>query len=465
MENFLQQLVTGFGSLGQILAFDPALLSEPDMLLRLGLQMLLLMASAFFSGSETALFSLSRLDLQRLQRERNPQAVTLQRLLDRPRRLIISILCGNEIINVAAAANMTGILVVLYGDLAGVLNVLIMVPLLLLLGEVTPKTIAASDPIRVSSGLIARPMQVWVKLITPVRKLVRLFADRVTSLIVGEEKAAENILQIDEFKTLVDQVTDAGDLSATEHALIHNLLSAGAMEVVQIMLPRNRMHFLSDTLSVPEVIQHVRKARASRLPVFHGNRDNLVGFVHAEDLINLVLDGADPAEVELDELLHPLVVVIPTKKVDEMFDYLLDQRAEAAVVINEFGGVEGLVTIGQVLEHAFGHEAGAVAGEELYEHHESGVFSVPGDMKLNVFNDLTHFHIHDQRMTTIGGVMLRYLDRLPIVGDQVVVEGVLLEVLEMEGLRIGRVSASRDAGAVPRSEEAVGKRPEDEEED
>jgi CBS domain containing-hemolysin-like protein len=173
-----------------------------------------------------------------------------------------------------------------------------------------------------------------------------------------------------------------------------------------------------------------------------------VGFVHAEDLIDLVLDGTDTSQVELQDLLHPLVVVIPTKKVDEMFDYLLQQKAKAAVVINEFGGVEGLVAISQVLEHAFGHAAGAVAGEELYERPENGVFSVPGDMKLNVFNDLTHFHIHDQRMTTIGGVVLRYLDRLPTVGDRVVVEGVLLEVLEMDGLRIGQVSATPDTGTV-----------------
>ena len=444
MEVLLRQLASWVGGIGDLLAVPPGRLAEPEMVLRLGLQVLLLTASAFFSGSETALFSLSRMDLQRLRRERHPRAETLQALLDHPRRLIISILCGNEIINVAAAANMTGILVHLYGDgRAGLLNVLIMVPLLLLFGEVTPKTIAVSDPVKISARLIAWPMRGWVRMVTPIRIVVRVIADRVTTLIVGEEKSAENILQMDEFRTLVDQVAEGGDLTATERALIHNLLSAGTMEVVQIMMPRTRVAFINAAQSVPQIVERVRDARCTRLPVFRGNRDSLIGFIHAEDLMGMVLDGVDLSEVELEDILRPLVAVIPTKKVDEMFDYLVERKAKAAVVINEFGGVEGMVSVDQVLEHVFGHEAGAVAGEELYEAHEADVFEVAGDMKLSVFNALTNFRIHDPRMTTIGGVVLRYLDRLPEVGDQVTVEGVLLEVLAMEDLRIERIRASR----------------------
>lgn len=192
-------------------------LLQADMIFRIALQILLLVASAFFSGSETALFSLSRLDLQQLRRERNPRFDTLQTLLERPRQLIISILCGNEIINVAAAVNMTGILVTLYGpEVGGMLNIVVMVPLLLLFGEVTPKTIAVSDPIKVSTRINAIPLSLWVKFITPFRWAIRLVADRLTTWLVGEETSAENILQVDEFRTLVDEVVKGGDLTASE---------------------------------------------------------------------------------------------------------------------------------------------------------------------------------------------------------------------------------------------------------
>jgi len=129
-----------------LLTFDPALLAAPDMLARLGLQLVLLCGAASFSGSEKALFSLSRLDLQQLRRRRHPRAASLDALLDEPRRLILSILCGSELVNIAAIANMTAILVALYGEAkAGRIAVLVMLPLLLLVGEVTPKTIAVSD--------------------------------------------------------------------------------------------------------------------------------------------------------------------------------------------------------------------------------------------------------------------------------------------------------------------------------
>ena len=142
----------------EFFAFDTARLLTPGMIAALILQLLLFFFSAFFSGSETALFSLSRLDLQKLRRDRHPRSDTLHALLDQPRRLIISILCGNELVNIAATANLAGILVNLYGpERAGWINVLVMFPLLLLLGEVTPKTIAVSNPVKISAEVVAGP--------------------------------------------------------------------------------------------------------------------------------------------------------------------------------------------------------------------------------------------------------------------------------------------------------------------
>jgi len=159
-------------------------------------------------------------------------------LLDQPRRLIISILCGNELVNIAAAANMTGILVVLYGTERAVwVSVLVMVPLLLLFGEVTPKTISVSNPVRVSTGIVATPMSFWVRLIAPLVWVIRSMADRITTLIVGEEKAAENILQLDEFRSLVEEVAREGELNATERALSSPSLATSSTSERNSMQP------------------------------------------------------------------------------------------------------------------------------------------------------------------------------------------------------------------------------------
>jgi CBS domain containing-hemolysin-like protein len=426
------------------LIIDSARLMQADMIVRLNIQVLLLVGSAFFSCSETAMFSLSRLDLQKLRTDHNRHSETIHALLDQPRRLIISILCGNELINIAAAANMTGILVRLYDvERAGLISTLIMVPLLLLFGEVTPKTIAVSNPVRISTSVVAAPMSVWVKIITPLRWAIRGIADRITTLIVGEEKMAENILQVDEFRSLVEEVADKGELDATERALIYNLLEANATEIVEIMTPRTRIRFLDEALSVPEMVERFRAYRHPRVPVFRNHHDNIVGFIHAEDLLRLVLDDADLSALKPEDILHPPVVVPLTKKVDEMFDFFQANNARAAVVLNEFGGVEGLVTMRGVLNFIFGQVSGEVTGQELYQERDENDYEVPGDMKLNDFNNLTNFGIEDPRMTTIGGVAFRHLDRLPWPGDKVTVEGIMITVLEMDEHRITKVRVNR----------------------
>ena len=454
MDGLIQELILYWAMVEDFFAFDTSRLAQPDMIIRLIIQGLLLFGSAFFSGSETALFSLSRLDLQKLRRERQRHSETLHALLDQPRRLIISILCGNELVNIAAAANMTGILVSLYGvDRAGLISILVMVPLLLLFGEVTPKTISVSNPVRISTGIVATPMSLWVRMVTPLVWMIRSVADRLTTLIVGEEKAAENILQLDEFRTLVEEVAKEGELNATERALIYNLLEAGDTEVVEIMTPRTRTAFLNEDMPVPEMVEKFRAYRHPRVPVFRAHRDNMVGFLHAEDVLRILLDKVDLTTLEPADIMHPPVVVPLTKKVDEMFDFFQANNARAAVVLNEFGGVEGFVSMQDVLTFIFGQITGEVKGQELYQERDDNSYEVNGDMKLTDFNNLTNFGIEDPRMTTIGGVAFRHLDRLPKVGDSVNLEGILITVLEMDEHRIASVRVSVRPGGQETTEE------------
>jgi CBS domain containing-hemolysin-like protein len=435
-----------WSELGSLLAVDTQRLTQADMIFRIGLQVMLLTASAFFSGSETSLFSLSRLDLQQLRRKQHPRFEALQTLLDRPRQLIISILCGNEIINIAATANLAGILVALYGAEQGaIMNILVMVPLLLLFGEVTPKTIAVSDPVKISTRIIAAPLGLWVRFITPFRWLVRLLADRLTTLLVGEETAPDNILRVDEFRTLVDKVVKGGELRPIEKSLIYNLLEACSTEVLEIMIPRSQTVFIDVKTPVPEIVSQVRRLKYMRVPVYRDTRDNLVGFIHAEDILQRVLHDTDFHALTIEDILHPPVIVPPTKKVDEMFDFFLEHRVQAAAVLNEFGGIDGLVTLKHVLSFIFGNITPETGPQLLYEQLAENVFDVAGGMKLAEFEGLTNFGITDPRMTTIGGVMLRGLDRPPRVGDEVVIDGVVLTVLEMQDLRIARLRASKGA--------------------
>jgi Mg2+/Co2+ transporter CorB len=425
--------------------FLPAQLSQlldVEILLRILLQLLLFAASAFFSGSETALFSLSRLDLRKLRRSRDPRSDTLHELLDQPRKLIISILCGNMFINVAATANLTGILILLYGSgQAAWLSTVVMVPLLLLFGEATPKTVAVSDPVGISSRIVARPMSLWVAFISPVTNLVRKFSDRITTAIVGEPPGKDSILRVDEFRTLVEEGVVSGELSAVERALIYNLMQAGSAEVIEIMTPRTRAALIDGSLPVAEIVQAYLRFRKHCVPVYRGSRDRVIGFLHAEVITPLILDNVDLSTVTLEELLRPAVMVPSTKKIDEMFDYFQNNEAQTACVLNEFGGIDGVISLDDVLNFVFSRPASEAFELGATIDHDSASFEVAGDMKLIDFNKLTNLAVDDARMTTVAGFVLRNLDRLPQVGDTVTLEGLSLVVSEMDDNRISRIAA------------------------
>ncbi len=442
-------------SIAAIFAVDTTRLLEPGMVARLILQAFLFGCSAFFSGSETALFSLSRLDLQKLRRERHPKSETLHALLDEPRRLIISILCGNELVNIAATINMAGILIALYGpERAGWINIVIMFPLLLLLGEVTPKTIAASKPIGVSTGIVATPLALWSSLIMPLRRSVRVIAGAMTNWIVGGERAPENILRVDEFRGVLDDVAEEGVLDATERVLIDSLLEAGETEIVEIMTPRTRIRYLEADTQLSEMIEQFKAFQHPRVPICQDSTDNIVGFLHAEDVLRLTMDNADLTAIKPEDVMHAPVVVPPTKNVDEMFDFFQAHNARAAIVLNEFGGVEGLITMRDIIKFIFGEISENVSSQAYYREDDENVYEVPGDMKLTDFNDLTNFGIEDPRMTTIGGVVFRHLDRLPHKGDMVVIDGYAATVLEMQRHRVAavRIAKSGDTADHPAPE-------------
>ncbi len=173
------------------------------------------------------------------------------------------------------------------------------------------------------------------------------------------------------------------------------------------------------------------------------HRDNLVGFLHAEHILQLLSDGVDLHSLSSEDVLNPPVVVPLTKKVDEMFDFFRDNGVRAAACVNEFGGVEGFITIYDVLTFIFGDISGESRGQGLYQERDLNIYELPGEMKLTDVNNLTHFGLEDPRMTTIGGVAFRHLDRLPRVGDQVVVDDVALTVLDMDAHRIARIRVAK----------------------
>jgi CBS domain containing-hemolysin-like protein len=417
---------------------EPPRLLQLDMLARIVLQLILFAASAFFSGSETALFSLTKFDLQRVSRSRDASAETLHSLLEQPRRLIVSILCGNELVNIAAATNMTGILVELVGiEAAAFTAAFVMIPLILVFGEVTPKTLAVTRPTWVSTRIVARPMAVWVRLVAPLALVVRAIADRTTTLIVGPERAKQNILHIEELRNLIDEGVESGELSPTERSLVEGLIRAGSTEVREIMTPRTQVVFLDGALEGEEQREECLRLQRARVPVFQGNRDTVIGFLYAEDL--LAHDTPSGSDAASAPVLHPPLAVSPTTQIDEMLEFFDRHDARAALVVNEFGATDGIVTLSDVTRYLFAgvFDTAAAGGEEVEQ--IDGAYHVMGTTSLPEVCRITGLDLTDPTMTTIAGAVLRRFGRVPSVGECCELDGFEVEVLEMDNLRIACV--------------------------
>jgi len=414
--------------------------TDLELTLRCLFQVILLGSSAIFSGSETALFSLSRIDLQKLRQTGHKDSESIHAMLDEPRRLIISILCGNELVNIASAVNMTSILLMIFAEQnVGWINIVIMVPLLLLVGEVTPKTIAVNFPVKFASRVTAKILPRWIAIITPLREVIRFVSDYITTLIVGDDVDRQNILQPDEFRTLLEEGEETGIIDATERILIDNVLEASETDISRIMTPSPRILLLDAELPVAELIEQFRALRHPRIPLYKGHWDNVIGFIHSEDVLKLIRGGGEMEQVTLDMIMKPADFVPPTKKIDEMFDYFQLHNTRIAIILGEYGEVLGLITMKDVLTFIFGEISGTMEGMEYYSEEDDNSYLVPGDMRLTDFYNLSNFDIDDPVMTTIGGVAFRLFDRLPAIDDFIEHEGYEFTVKEVKGLRISKV--------------------------
>lgn len=328
-----------------------------DTLLRLLLFGVCIVCAGFFSGSETALFSLGRVRLARLREEGHPRAALLERLLSQPRRLIATIFIGNELVNIGAATIMASIMARYSVDLGETAIVLIStaisVPMVLFFGEITPKNIA--QQVAVGWAVQVAWLLDWLaKLLAPLRILIQAIAD-LTVRVVGSGAGHADVataVGAGEFRSLVEVARHEGQIDPHERQLIHRVLELGERTVSQVATPVARMFALSSKLPMARIIEELRVSQYSRIPVFEGSRERIVGVLYSKDL--LVAARGLPGERRLKELLHEPFFVPPQARCDWLLREFRRRRVHLAIVVDEYGRTTGVITLEDVLEQVFG---------------------------------------------------------------------------------------------------------------
>lgn len=400
--------------------------------------------SGFFSSSETSLFSLSKLQLEQMRRDENPRIGLIERLLSEPRRLIVTILIGNEFVNVAASVISAAVIIDLYGAESKYINLFVMIPILLLVGEITPKTLAIKNNVAFATYQ-STAIDKFAWLITPVRVVVRLVADKLITLILGKERSRGNIVTQDMVRTLAQEAVGDGVLHKDEAQYIDNIFEFGNNTVEEVMTPRSNIFFLRSGIPLQEMLKEVRRTRHTKIPIYGTDRDEVLGILYARDLLAMDLSQTSDGPDWLQSQLREPFLVPQTKPIVELFRTFRKRRLSLALTVDEYGGVTGLVTIEDLLECIFGDLPSAsersVVGE--LSKRVADADNIRASMSVENFNLGLDASLPTDIAKSIGGLLLHEYGELPPEGSNVAVGGWELTAVSVEKNRIQEVRAKK----------------------
>ncbi len=375
----------------------------------------LLFLSACFSGSETAFFALKRTKIKQLQAQNDPKSKKITALLSNPRRLLVTILLGNELVNIASTAIATTIAIELFGKAGLALAILGMIVLLLLCGEVTPKTLAIYNPLKFAR-LIVRPLSLFYKLISPLRKFIQGFVDML--LRPFNIKHVEKPISEDEFKSLVDLSQDEGILERTELEMIENVFELTEITAAEVMISRKDMFCLPLDESLGSAMKKIKKNLYARIPIYQKSMDNIAGILYTKDL--LIYQTKIMTNKSIKDIMHSPRFIPPSKKIGELLREFQSHKVHIAVVVNRQGKTMGLVYLHDVLEELFGE----ITDESqikirLIRQLNKNTYKISAMMHIDDFNQTLKVDLPVKDFETVGGFLRDLWGRMPKKGETI----------------------------------------------
>ncbi|MDI3469249.1 MAG: HlyC/CorC family transporter [Pseudolabrys sp.] len=397
-----------------------------------------LLLSAFFAGSETALTASSRASMARLEKQGSAGARIVNRLLEQRERLIGALLLGNNAVNIAASSLATGILLAWFGNAGIVYATAVMTVLIVIFGEVLPKTAAFNAPDHFSL-VVARPVQWVVRVLGPILMAIEALVRgllRLMGMRVGADHAVLSARE--ELRGTVDLLHREGDVETIDRDMFGGVLDLRELEVSDVMVHRTKMITLCADDSPEEIVNAVIASPVTRMPVWREKPENIIGILHVKDLLRALhaVDG-DSGKVDIAALLTPPWFVPDTRLVSEQLKAFRRRRTPFALVVDEYGEVEGLVTLEDILEE--------IVGDITDEHdvevpgvrrQSDGSVTVDGAVPIRDLNRVMDWHLPDEEATTIAGLVIHEARSIPEPGQSFTFHGFRFRVLRRSRNRI-----------------------------
>jgi putative hemolysin len=403
------------------------------------------LGSAFISASETALLTANKVRIRALANEGDKRAQSILGLTKQPERFFGAILLANNILQMAFGAIATSLAISIGGNNGGVVAAATIgaTALIVLFGELTPKTIAAVFPNPIALQ-VARVIYWLTRLSWPVVWVFTLLPAALTRLFGGQDASKSPTVTEKELRMLIDMGEEEGTVEKAQGKLLENIFRFGETEVRDVMTPRNDIVWVHADMTLGDFMSSYHKTAHSRFPVYDEDYDDVVGVLSIKDVMLAVSSGKlDPAQ-PVSKMARLALFVPETKHLDDLFRTMQQAGQRAALVVDEYGGVSGLITLSRVLERIVGRtgEEGS-RPEQRFVAVDQDTFVVDGGLSLVEANDALSLGLPHGDYHTVAGFILEQLQRIPSPGDRVRYGDVRLQVAEVDGNRIAKVRVRR----------------------
>ena len=414
---------------------DPDTADPYSTIIKLIILVSLIIMSALFSSAETAFISSDKFTIRQLIQEGNKKAKKVNKILENKDAMLSAILIGNNVVNLSASSLTTTLIYELYGNAFVSLATGILTLVVLICGEIIPKTLAGKYPEKIAM-VYAPILYIFIKILTPVIFILNFLISIIMKILRIKADPMDTVVTEDVVKTMLDMSLEDGQIEKEEHEIINDVLELNDSCAKDIMIPRTNVVSIKETDSYDDIVKVFKEERYSRLVVFNEKQNEVLGIINIKDMLFVTKETFN-----LEKILRKPYVTYESKKISDLLTELRKGQNNMAVILDEYGDLVGIITIEDILEEVVGQIRDEYDEDELKQIKkiDENTYEIEGSLNIDDVKEALNLNLESEEYNRIGGYIIEKLELFPKAGDKYEQEGIYLEVLEVINNRIEKV--------------------------
>ena len=401
---------------------------------------------ALLSSSEVAFIAFNRIRIRHLIEKGSSSAETAQKIRDQHDRLFSAVILSGNLFTVLATSVGTALALKFFGEEYGIIiSTIIMTFLTVVFGELAPKTFAVTHAEKVAL-FMAKPMEMYIKLISPLAWIFNKLSNLIIRFFGGEIKPTPQFLTEEEMKAMISIGEEEGTLEKEEKEMLHKVFEFGDKKVSEAMVPRTEIVAVPEDAVVADVLELLTTEGYSRFPVIKETVDNIIGILYVKDILIKMAKEEIAPDTSIATLIRDAYYIPESKMVTELLDEMQKNKFQIAIIVDEHGGTAGIITLEDIMEEIVGglqDEFEAIEAEKEVEIVDESTLVVSGFTGIDEVNELVGVDLKSEEFNTIGGLLFGLFGHLPKVGEQLKYHGLRFLILDMDGKKIDKVKITK----------------------